>query len=61
MRKRPAGPGSMCAVSGRYLHLRIARIRRRPGPVYSHSAFSVLPVSIDSMQITKSVNSETKG
>ena len=30
------------------------------GPVSVQSAFSVLPVSIDSMQITKSVNSETK-
>ncbi|MDE6983879.1 MAG: type I-C CRISPR-associated protein Cas7/Csd2 [Lachnospiraceae bacterium] len=30
------------------------------GPVSIHSAFSVLPVAIDSMQITKSVNSETK-
>ena len=30
------------------------------GPVSVHSAFSVLPVSIDSMQITTSVNSETK-
>lgn len=30
------------------------------GPVSIHSAFSVLPVSIDSMQITKSVNSEEK-
>lgn len=30
------------------------------GPVSIHSAFSVLPISIDSMQITKSVNSETK-
>ena len=30
------------------------------GPVSVHSAFSVLPVSIYSMQITKSVNSETK-
>lgn len=30
------------------------------GPVSVHSGFSVLPVSIDSMQITKSVNSETK-
>ena len=30
------------------------------GPVSIHSAFSVLPVSINSMQITKSVNSETK-
>ena len=30
------------------------------GPVSVHSAFSVLPISIDSMQITKSVNSETK-
>lgn len=30
------------------------------GPVSVHSAFSVLPVAIDSMQITKSVNSETK-
>ena len=29
-------------------------------PVSIHSAFSVLPVSINSMQITKSVNSETK-
>ncbi len=29
------------------------------GPVSVHSAFSVLPVNIDSMQITKSVNSET--
>ncbi|MCM1233413.1 MAG: type I-C CRISPR-associated protein Cas7/Csd2 [Ruminococcus flavefaciens] len=29
------------------------------GPVSIHSAFSVLPVSIDSTQITKSVNSET--
>ncbi len=29
------------------------------GPVSIHSAFSVLPISIDSMQITKSVNSET--
>lgn len=29
------------------------------GPVSIHSAFSVMPVSIDSMQITKSVNSET--
>ncbi len=29
------------------------------GPVSIHSAFSVLPVSIDSMQITKSVNGET--
>ncbi|MDE7431450.1 MAG: type I-C CRISPR-associated protein Cas7/Csd2 [Lachnospiraceae bacterium] len=29
------------------------------GPVSVHSAFSVLPVSIDSMQITKSVNSQT--
>ncbi len=29
------------------------------GPVSIHSAFSVLPVSVDSMQITKSVNSET--
>ncbi|MDE6386935.1 MAG: type I-C CRISPR-associated protein Cas7/Csd2 [Lachnospiraceae bacterium] len=28
------------------------------GPVSIHSAFSVLPVAIDSMQITKSVNSE---
>lgn len=30
------------------------------GPVSIHCAFSVLPVSIDSMQITKSVNSKTK-
>lgn len=30
------------------------------GPVSVHSAFSVLPVAINSMQITKSVNSETK-
>lgn len=30
------------------------------GPVSIHSGFSVLPVSINSMQITKSVNSETK-
>jgi len=30
------------------------------GPVSVHSAFSVLPVSVESMQITKSVNSETK-
>lgn len=30
------------------------------GPVSIHSGFSVMPVSIDSMQITKSVNSETK-
>ena len=30
------------------------------GPVSVHSAFSVLPVSIDSKQKTKSVNSETK-
>lgn len=30
------------------------------GPVSVHSAFSVLPITIDSMQITKSVNSETK-
>ncbi len=30
------------------------------GPVSIHSAFSVLPVSIDSMQITKSVDSESK-
>ncbi len=30
------------------------------GPVSVHCAFSVLPISIDSMQITKSVNSETK-
>lgn len=30
------------------------------GPVSVHSAFSVLPISVDSMQITKSVNSETK-
>lgn len=30
------------------------------GPVSVHSGFSVLPISIDSMQITKSVNSETK-
>lgn len=30
------------------------------GPVSVHSAFSVLPISINSMQITKSVNSETK-
>ncbi len=30
------------------------------GPVSIHSGFSVLPVSIDSIQITKSVNSETK-
>lgn len=30
------------------------------GPVSIHSAFSVLPVTIDSMKITKSVNSETK-
>ena len=30
------------------------------GPVSIHSAFSVLPVSVNSMQITKSVNSETK-
>lgn len=30
------------------------------GPVSLHSGFSVLPVSIDSMQITKSVNSEEK-
>lgn len=30
------------------------------GPVSIHSAFSVIPISIDSMQITKSVNSETK-
>ena len=29
------------------------------GPVSVHSAFSVLPVSIDTMQITKSVNSQT--
>lgn len=29
------------------------------GPVSIHSAFSVMPVSIDSLQITKSVNSET--
>lgn len=30
------------------------------GPVSVHFAFSVCPVAIDSMQITKSVNSETK-
>lgn len=30
------------------------------GPVSIHSAFSVVPIAIDSMQITKSVNSETK-
>ena len=30
------------------------------GPVSVHSAFSVMPISIDSMQITKSVNSEAK-
>lgn len=30
------------------------------GPVSVHSAFSILPVSIDSMQITKSVNSKTE-
>lgn len=30
------------------------------GPVSLHSGFSVLPVSIDSMQITKSVDSEEK-
>ncbi|MDE7323394.1 MAG: type I-C CRISPR-associated protein Cas7/Csd2 [Lachnospiraceae bacterium] len=30
------------------------------GPVSVHSAFSVLPIAVDSMQITKSVNSETK-
>ena len=30
------------------------------GPVSVHSAFSAMPISIDSMQITKSVNSETK-
>lgn len=30
------------------------------GPVSIHSAFSILPISINSMQITKSVNSETK-
>ncbi len=30
------------------------------GPVSVHSAFSVCPIAIDSMQITKSVNSETK-
>lgn len=30
------------------------------GPVSVHSAFSVVPVSIDSMQITKSVNGETQ-
>lgn len=30
------------------------------GPVSIHPAFSVLPIAIDSMQITKSVNSETK-
>ena len=30
------------------------------GPVSVHSAFSVLPITVDSMQITKSVNSETK-
>lgn len=30
------------------------------GPVSIHSAFSVLPIAINSMQITKSVNSETK-
>lgn len=30
------------------------------GPVSIHSGFSVLPVSIDSIQITKSVNSETQ-
>lgn len=30
------------------------------GPVSVHSAFSVQPISINSMQITKSVNSETK-
>ncbi len=30
------------------------------GPVSIHSAFSVLPIAVNSMQITKSVNSETK-
>lgn len=30
------------------------------GPVSVHSAFSVYPIAINSMQITKSVNSETK-
>lgn len=30
------------------------------GPVSVHSAFSVVPITIESMQITKSVNSETK-
>ncbi len=30
------------------------------GPVSVHSAFSVIPISVDSMQITKSVNSEAK-
>lgn len=30
------------------------------GPVSIHSAFSVLPISINSIQITKSVNSETE-
>lgn len=30
------------------------------GPVSVHSAFSVYPIAVNSMQITKSVNSETK-
>lgn len=30
------------------------------GPVSIHPAFSVLPINVDSIQITKSVNSETK-
>lgn len=30
------------------------------GPVSVHSGFSVMPLSVDSMQITKSVSSETK-
>lgn len=30
------------------------------GPVSVHSALSVIPISVDSMQITKSVNSEAK-
>ena len=61
MPKRPVRHGWTCAVSGRYSHSRRARTTAfrwaSGGPCPSTPAFSVDPITIDSLQITKSVNS----
>ncbi len=56
--KRPVKLGSMFAVLDKCLHLTIFRSDVR-GPVSIHTATSIHPIDISSMQITKSVNTTT--